>query len=170
MPANRSDIGVSLNNGSGATGWKIGLGFGAYSGYNPIAANGTLIGTYAHGVAAPGVGAMGTVANGIDFSNYTFTGDFLKSTGFTVDGLGNASSSALSSNQASFVGTATSSFGTDGSLTAVGTLSAGQDATHNGIQIVPGSTSGSNPASIAPLLASGNPIYLWCSEQPDGRS
>src|ERR1035437_7768371 len=52
----------ALNNGTGATGWQLGLAFGAFSGVNPIATTGTLIGTYAHGVAAPGIGAMGTVA------------------------------------------------------------------------------------------------------------
>ena len=155
VQANDSDIGLSLNNGTGATGWKIGIGFGARSGYNPVSSGGTLIGTYAHGGTGLGVGSMGTVANGIDFSNYIFTGDFLKSVGFTVNGSGNASSSAISGNQAWFGSTATSSFASNGALTTVGILSAGQDASDNGIQIVPGSTSGNNPAYIAPMLASG---------------
>jgi len=131
VAANRSDIGISLNNSSGATGWKLGLAFGAYSGYNPMASTGTLIGTYAHGVAAPGSGAMGTVANGIDFSNYTFTGKFLNSVGFSVDGFGNVISANASTTQISaysgayFGATATSTFNSAGALTLASALTTG---------------------------------------------
>src|ERR1700733_14031978 len=56
-----------------------------------IAPAGTLIGTTLHNGSA----TMGTVANGIDFSKYTFTGNFLKSAGFSVDGSGNIAATNL---------------------------------------------------------------------------
>ena len=59
-----------------------------------MASTGTLIGTYAHADS----GTMGTVANGIDFSNYKFTGDFLKSANFTVDGSGDTTANSLKAN------------------------------------------------------------------------
>lgn len=88
----RSNIAYTLANqaaaGSGTTGWDIGYCIGANSGFNPIKSTGTLIGTWGHNQTSPGIGSMGTVTNGIDFSQYTFTGKFLKSTGFSVDGTG----------------------------------------------------------------------------------
>jgi hypothetical protein len=66
-------------------GWAIGLSFGNYSGYWPIASTGTLIGCSNHA----GAGSCGSAANGIDFSNVVLSGYFLNSVGFSVDGSGN---------------------------------------------------------------------------------
>lgn len=92
----RSNLGISINNASGGKGWDVGLSFGAYDGYNPITPTGTLIGTFPHA----GTTALGTVANGIDFSAYTFTGNFLKSINFTVDGKGNATANTVKATSA----------------------------------------------------------------------
>lgn len=77
VSGSRSNLGFSLNNDNISNGWDIGLCFGAYAGYWPMAAGGTLIGTYAHA----GSGSAGTVANGIDFTNVTFTGNAIQTTG-----------------------------------------------------------------------------------------
>ena len=73
VKGSRSNIGLAISNQSGAQGWDCGLCFGSYSGNNPITAGGTLIGTWQH-AGTLGGGSMGTVANGIDFRRYSFTG------------------------------------------------------------------------------------------------
>lgn len=77
VSGSRSNLGFSFNNDSTSNGWDIGISFGAFAGYWPMAAGGTLIGTYAHA----GSGSAGTVANGIDFTNVTFTGNAIQTTG-----------------------------------------------------------------------------------------
>ena len=81
----RDDIGLSFNNqyaqGSGA-GWTTGISFGRLGGAFPMKSTGTMIG------ATSGNGTL-LAAHGIDFSAVTFSSDFLKSTGFLVDGSGN---------------------------------------------------------------------------------
>lgn len=63
------------------TGWDYGFRIGGPGAPFPIQSSGTLIYAY---LAASG----NTITNGIDVTNLTFTGSFLKSTGFTVDGAG----------------------------------------------------------------------------------
>ena len=87
------NLGYVLANQAGATGWAVGYAFGNYDGYWPMASTGTMIGCYAHA----NTGSCGTTALGIDFSNVVFTTDFLKSTGFTVDGSGNEVANAINS-------------------------------------------------------------------------
>lgn len=68
-----ANIGITLNNQTGAQGWDCGFCFGSYSGRNPMDSGGTLIGTF-NNAGSVGGGVMGTVANGVDFRQYTFTG------------------------------------------------------------------------------------------------
>lgn len=89
--ASRTDVAISLNNATGASGWQYGLLFGSYAGLWPMNANGTLIGCYPHA----NTGACGTTTNGINFTNITFTGDAFESTGYSVDGSGNESALSL---------------------------------------------------------------------------
>jgi hypothetical protein len=69
-------------------GLNCGLCFGTFSGWNAMASTATLVGTMGNQQAV-GVGAMGTVINGVDISQYAFTGSAFKSPGFSVDGSGN---------------------------------------------------------------------------------
>jgi len=76
-------VGANFDNAVGVAslgggGWVMGYAFLDY-GASPVLATGTLIGTQ---------GAGYTVANGLDFSAYTFTTAFLKGPGFTADGGG----------------------------------------------------------------------------------
>lgn len=73
------DAMIMLSKFTTATGFKYGMHFANYNGAQPISATGTLIGT----------SGPGTVANGADFSGYTFTTAAFKSAGFAVDGSGN---------------------------------------------------------------------------------
>lgn len=79
-----------------SSGWTCGLCFGDYSGVNPMQTSGTLIGTFNQGGSVGG-GAMGTVAHGIDISNYIFSSDAFKSPSFNVDGSGVVTAAAYKS-------------------------------------------------------------------------
>jgi hypothetical protein len=72
------DAALSISSVTGAVGWKSGILFSAANSKHPVHATGTLIQTQ----------DAFTVANGIDFSTYTFSSNFLKSQGFTVAGNG----------------------------------------------------------------------------------
>lgn len=91
-----TDAGLVISNqtaaGSGSPGWSCGIQFGNYNGYNPIAADGTLIGAQVHG---DGVGKVGTVTNGVDLTKFNFTGNAFSSPGFSVDGSGNITANNL---------------------------------------------------------------------------
>lgn len=87
----RDDIGLTFNNQyaqGGGVGWLTGISFGRLGGAFPIAATGTMIG------AVSGNGTL-LAAHGIDFSAVTFSSDFLKSVGFSVNGSGNVSANAI---------------------------------------------------------------------------
>lgn len=86
----RDDVALSLNNQydpSSSTGFKVGLGIGRSGGKFPVSTNGTLIfGT--GNVSSPGF----TIANGIDWSLGTATGNWVNLGGvFTITGAGVAS-------------------------------------------------------------------------------
>jgi hypothetical protein len=66
-------------------GWKNLISVGNLDGWWPVASTGTIIGTTTPYAGGPAY----TAAYGIDFSAVAFSGDFLKSDGFTVDGSGN---------------------------------------------------------------------------------
>lgn len=68
--------GASRQNGS--IGSVVGLAFGPWSGAQPLKTTGTIIKTF----------GTGTVADGIDLSSYTITGNAWKSTGATINGAG----------------------------------------------------------------------------------
>lgn len=89
VKGSKSNVAIAIGNQSGAQGWDCGLSFGSYSGFNPMSATATLIGTFGHGIAlGVGSGSMGTVANGIDLSQYSYTGSAIKFPGFTVGNTG----------------------------------------------------------------------------------
>jgi hypothetical protein len=100
ITGSQSNIGLTLNNASGATGWDCGLCFGNYAGFFPFNSNSTIIGGWAHATARNGSGgsvpsgAVGTTLNGVDFSAITFTGSAFKSSGFNIDGSGNETAAA----------------------------------------------------------------------------
>lgn len=76
------DLDAAFEVGSALPGdlsWRYGLLFTSIHGQQPVWTNGTLIGTD---------GAATTVINGIDFSSYTFTGNFLNGAAFSVNGAG----------------------------------------------------------------------------------
>ena len=78
---------------SGASpGWDEGISFGHALGWWPIKATGTIIGTVA---STGGLGPAYAAAWGVDFSAVTFSGGFLKSTGFEVDGIGRTTAPAF---------------------------------------------------------------------------
>lgn len=77
--------------GSGTPGWSFGIAFGQNDGFIPIASTGTLIGSVRHNAG----GAIGTVTNGIDFSDFTFTGSAFKSPAFSVSNTGAISAGSL---------------------------------------------------------------------------
>ena len=85
---------AGANSGS-SPGWNILISVGAYNGWYPLAATGTVIGTTATSLALP-VGPAYAAAYGIDFSAITFSAAFLKSTGFVVDGSGNTTAPSYS--------------------------------------------------------------------------
>jgi hypothetical protein len=79
VSASTYDCGLAISSKNvTAIGLKTGILFGNMNGAHPVLAAGTLIGT---------VNAF-TVANGIDFSSYTFTSNIFKSNNFTVLGSG----------------------------------------------------------------------------------
>lgn len=83
------DIGYNLANatqGAAPIGWDVGYAFGCPWGWWPMKATGTMIGTGGPGLAG---GPAYEAAYGMDFSAVAFSGGFLKSTGFLVDGSGN---------------------------------------------------------------------------------
>jgi hypothetical protein len=73
------DAALVITNQSGAVGWTNSILFGGVQGVWPMATTGTMI-TCA--------GACGTADTFIDMSSATFTTNFLKSNGFSVDGNG----------------------------------------------------------------------------------
>jgi hypothetical protein len=72
------DMAIGMSGQNGSIGAKAGIAFGPWSGVHPVQSTGTLIKTF----------EAATVANGIDFSSYTITGDAWKSPGFEVAGNG----------------------------------------------------------------------------------
>jgi hypothetical protein len=78
-------IGIAAQVSSTTTGWPIGLQFGDYFGWWPMAATSTLIGT--HTGNTPGGLAM-AAAYGIDFNAVTFSQAAFRSNGFLVNGTG----------------------------------------------------------------------------------
>lgn len=83
------DYGIGLDSQSGGSipGVDKGLTFGTVQGWWPITSTGTVIGTYA---GSTGGGPAMAAAYGIDFSAVAFSTAFLKSTGFDVNGAGDA--------------------------------------------------------------------------------
>ena len=73
-------------------GWDIGITFGHDLGWWPIKSTGKIIGTVP---ANGGLGPTYAAAWGVDFSAVTFSGGFLKSTGFEVDGIGRTTAPAF---------------------------------------------------------------------------
>jgi hypothetical protein len=71
-------------------GWTYGLAFGSPTGYWPMATTGTLIGTQ-----QPVTPQSYTAAWGFDALNVAFTGGFLRSRNYTVDGSGNQFANSL---------------------------------------------------------------------------
>ena len=81
--SNNIDSAIAIGNQPGtSTGWDYGLRFGGPGTAFPFVSGDTL--HYAY----PSTGGL-TIANGVDFSNLTFTGNAWKSTGSTIDGSGN---------------------------------------------------------------------------------
>lgn len=78
-------IGIVAQPNGTTTGWPMGLQFGDYYGWWPMAATSTLIGTHAGNI--PGGLAM-AAAWGIDFSAVTFSGGTIRGPGFQVNGSG----------------------------------------------------------------------------------
>jgi len=99
----RSDLGFSFNSRvPAAAHWDMGIAFGAFAGYWPMAPTGTMIGCWPHARMRPATaGDCGTTAFGIDFAGLggggavTFTGAAFASAGFKVDGAGNTSVAEL---------------------------------------------------------------------------
>lgn len=91
--ASNNEAAINLANQPSGTapGWNTVIQFGGPLGWWPVAATGTMIGTGSVTAGGPSIAA----ANGIDFSAVTFSGNFLKSTGFTVDGSGNESAASV---------------------------------------------------------------------------
>jgi hypothetical protein len=90
------DAGIGIVNqpDSTAPGWKVGISFGADIGWWPVSSTGTLIGTSPSNGSDPGPSYA--CATGIDWSAVAFSTAFLKSVGFTVDGLGNTTAKTFS--------------------------------------------------------------------------
>jgi hypothetical protein len=85
----RSDAMIAMvRNPSSLIGFNYGMVFGAPWGWWPIKSTGTLIGAPYTPVASLLPAPAKEAAWGIDFSGVAFSGGFLKSTGFTVDGTG----------------------------------------------------------------------------------
>lgn len=73
------DTMIGLSNASGAVGWNYGILMGPMNSGHPMKTTGTIFATT----------GSATVANGIDFSSYTISGNFLKGPGgFAVAGNG----------------------------------------------------------------------------------
>ncbi len=68
------DTMVGLSNAAGAVGWNYGILMGPMNSAHPMKTTGTIFATT----------GSATVANGIDFSSYTITGNFLKGPGPTT--------------------------------------------------------------------------------------
>ena len=82
-----SNIGISFGAQSSASstpGWTYGISFGDPQGIWSIASTGTLIGAQSTALGGNAYAA----AHGIDFSNITFSSDFLKASNFIVDNNG----------------------------------------------------------------------------------
>jgi hypothetical protein len=95
-----SDYALGFVKSSTASGsWEVGIAFGEPTGYWPISSTGTIIGTTT-GLSSGSPPAY-DAANGIDWSNVTFSGCAFKSVAFCVNGAGALSAgggSALSFN------------------------------------------------------------------------
>lgn len=76
------DAANSVSGLVGHVGWKYGFAFTDIDGASPVYASTTLIGAF-------WTGATPTVANGVDISNFNFSGSAFKSPGFAVSGTGN---------------------------------------------------------------------------------
>lgn len=81
------DAHIVLSSLTGALGTKTGIKFGRMNGIAPVYSGGTLI-------ASDGAD---TVANGIDWSSYTITGDFIKSANASIRGDGAATFKGVTS-------------------------------------------------------------------------
>ena len=86
VQGSQMDAAFGMNNQANGTapGWKIGINFGGTTGWWPFRNTSTIIGTTAVMAGGPAVAANW----GIDFAAVAFTGGFLRSTGFTVNGGG----------------------------------------------------------------------------------
>jgi hypothetical protein len=122
------DMMMGMSGQPGSIGAKVGLGVGPWSSAPPIQTTGTIIKTF----------GKDTVANGVDFSSYTITGDAWKSEGFEVAGNGtNTQTSSAPSYVMRATGTAVTAGGlwrlvTAGGVTVlqVNTAAGGDFSTH----------------------------------------
>jgi len=71
---------IANQGGGSPPGWRNGIAFGAHSGWWPMAAAGTMIGTIAPFPGGPAYAA----ANGVDFSQVSFSGAAFKSKAFAA--------------------------------------------------------------------------------------
>ncbi|GAC1425627.1 MAG: hypothetical protein NVSMB6_26270 [Burkholderiaceae bacterium] len=144
-------------NGSPTIAWPIGLDITNYGGRAPISSTGTIIKT---------TGAF-TVANGIDFSSATITGNLLRSANFNIDGNGNIGATTLSA-----FGTALAN--TNGAAFAVKGQSAGSgNQTGGNISLNPGGLTGTGANGsvvIQPQGTAGNTNLLINSTSTGGQS
>lgn len=79
------DSGLVFGSANPSTGWDYAIRFGGTEATSPFMSTASLL----------WVGRPMTLAYGMDASNATFTAGFLKSTGFLVDGSGNASVNSI---------------------------------------------------------------------------
>lgn len=121
------DSAISFGNSAGVSGgWDYGIRFNGPSNLAPFKSTSTLIYAY------PGTGAL-TVANGIDLSQMTFTGAFLKSTGFSVDGSGNETAPSIGNGASAFKISGSGQWTANGSVATTMT-SLGPTGSHTTIQ------------------------------------
>ena len=89
-------FGASSGGADGTDTLQYGMSFGLYQGYNPVSSTGTLIVWYPHA----GTGSAGTVANGVDFSQGTFTNAAWLSPGAKIDPSGHVFTDLIAANTA----------------------------------------------------------------------
>ena len=118
-------IGLTDATSSSTGTWSTGILFGDMSGQHPLASNGVLIGTT----------GSGTVAKGIDFSSYTFTGFMIETSSFFL----NEQSITLASDTTNSTFTLGSAFG-DGRINL-------RSSTTNQYDVQIAATAGGSPLS-----------------------
>jgi hypothetical protein len=94
VSGSRGDYAIGVNNQANGTapGWTLGYAVGGPEGWWPMKGSGTILGTAAAVITG---GPSMACAYGVDLSAVTFSGAFLKSTGFAVDGSGNATANSV---------------------------------------------------------------------------